>query len=191
MKKTLLIVAISCFSILVIGQSGDADYKSGNSFALQMDAFDFAAKGFSFWVNYTFHYNRIFIDAGKNELPDLLNPQGDDFKEKRKFFFQTGYYRFLRKPNGLFVGVEGIYQQMEISSKNTTEVKDNDVVRIAPVIGYEWAPFKRSLPRFTLTPWMSERFPLYSTSVDFPQAEKSYKTANFNFVMGLNVGYRL
>lgn len=148
------------------------------------------AKGLSLWGNYTFNYNRVFLDGGINELPDFLNPLSDDFTEKRKYFIQTGYYRFLKKPNGLFVGMELIYQQMEISSKSTSEIYENGVLRIAPVLGFEWIPFK-SYNKFSITPWISERLPLYSKEVYFPLTGKNYKTADFNFVMGCNVGIRL
>ncbi len=166
------------------------NYKNGKSLTVQMDAFDFLAKGFSVWTAYTFNYNRIFIDGGRNELPDFLNPQKDDFYETRKYFMQTGYYRFFQKPDGFFAGIEFIFQQMEIKAKETNELEQNPVFRFAPVIGYEWAPLKNKFPAFTITPWISERFPLYSQTVAFDTTPKTYKTANFNFVMGLNIGYR-
>ena len=66
---------------------------------------DFMANGFSLWGNYTFNYNRIFLDGGINELPDFLNSLSDNFTEKRKYFIQTGYYRFFKKPNIPALGV--------------------------------------------------------------------------------------
>lgn len=166
------------------------NYKKGKSVSVQIDGFDLMAKGFSIWTAYTFNYNRIFIDGGRNELPDFLNPQKDDFYETRKFFIQAGYYRFLKNPDGLFFGMEGIYQQMEIKVKASNETIDNPVFRVAPVIGYEWTPFKTVAPKFTITPWISERFPIYSKAVSFTSTTKTYKTADFNFVMGLNLAYR-
>ena len=169
---------------------GQQNYKSGKSLSIQMDAFDFVARGFSIWTGYTFGYNKVFVDGGMNRLPDFLNPQGDDFIETRKYFIQTGYYRFLHKPDGLFFGVEGIFQQMEIQPIGSDEVNKNPVLRVAPVIGYEWTPFRKFAPNFTITPWISERFPLYSKAVAFSTTTKTYKTADYNFVMGLNLGYR-
>jgi hypothetical protein len=185
-KIFLSVLLLFTFSVV----NAQENYKSGKSLTVQMDAFDFMAKGFSIWTAYTFNYNRIFIDGGMNELPDFLNPQKDDFYETRKFFIQGGYYRFLKKPDGLFIGIEGIFQKMEIKAKASNEKKDNPVFRVAPVIGYEWAPFKTKAPKFTITPWISERFPIYSKSVAFSSTTKTYKTADFNFVMGLNLGYR-
>ena len=78
---------------------------------------------------------------------------------------------------------------MEISSKLTSEIQNNPVLRVAPVIGYEWTPFK-SFDNFTITPWVSERFPLYSKPIEFSSIGESYKTSDFNFVMGCNFGYR-
>lgn len=187
MKYYLTIIYAIFVSAYSFGQS-PKDYKQGRSFAFQTDAFDLMAKGFSLGANTTFNYNRIFVAAGKNELPDFLNPNSEVFYEKRKFFVQAGYLRFLKKTNGLFLGVETIYQKMEVSVKLTSDKKDNSVVRIAPVIGYEWTPFKNSFPQVTITPWISERIPLYSKEVQF--IDKSYKTADFNFVMGLNLAYR-
>lgn len=187
MKRILILIAL----VLLAGQVfTQENYKKGKSITIQMDAFDFMAKGFSVWTAYTFNYNRIFIDGGRNELPDFLNKQKNDFYETRKFFFQGGYYRFLKKPDGLFFGVEGIFQQMEVKAKISGELQDNPVIRVAPVIGYEWTPFKKKLSRFTITPWISERFPIYSKPVSFATTSKTYKTADFNFVMGLNMGYR-
>lgn len=186
----ILLTVLLFISLHVAHAQENANYKSGQSFTIQTDAFDLMAKGFSLWAGYTFHYNRIFIDGGRNELPDFLNPQKDDFYETRKFFLQAGYYRFLKNPDGLFLGVEGIYQQMEINATATNETQDNPVVRIAPVVGYEWTPFKSKAPKLTITPWISERFPLYSKSVSFATTTKTYKTAAYNFVMGLNIGYR-
>lgn len=171
------------------GQVDKTDYKERKSFAIQTDVFDLVAKGFSIGGSYTFNHNRIFVATGRNELPDLLNSLSDKFYEKREFFIQAGYYRFLKKSNGLFVGIETIFQQMKISSKTTNESVGNPVLRIAPLVGYEWMPIK-SIDQFTITPWMSERLPLYSKAVNFPLTGNSYKTADFNFVMGLNVGYR-
>jgi len=181
---------LSTFLLLGGQLIAQENYKKGKNITIQMDAFDVMAKGFSVWTAYTFNYNRIFVDGGRNELPNFLNPQKNDFYETRKFFFQGGYYRFLKKPDGLFLGIEGIFQQMEIRAKISGELQDNPVVRIAPVIGYEWTPFKKKLSRFTITPWISERFPIYSKSVSFATTSKTYKTADFNFVMGLNMGYR-
>lgn len=187
MKRFLILTAF----VLLVGQvNAQENYKKGKSVTIQMDAFDFMAKGFSIWTAYTFNYNRIFIDGGRNELPDFLNKQKVDFYETRKFFIQGGYYRFLKKPDGLFFGVEGIFQQMEVKAKISGELQDNPVIRVAPVIGYEWTPFKKKLSRFTITPWISERFPIYSKPVPFATTSKTYKTADFNFVMGLNMGYR-
>lgn len=167
------------------------DYKAGKSISLQTDAFDFMAKGASIWAAYTANYNRVFLDGGINELPDFLNPQSDDFIERRKYFVQTGYYRFLKNTNGLFIGAELIFQQMEISSTLTNEIQDNPVLRAAPVVGYEFTPFKASLPQFSITPWTSLRLPLYSQSVSFTSTVDTYKTADINFVMGLNLSYRI
>ena len=192
MKKKIALIALTIvIGNFVYGQKAENfDYKQGKSFSLQMDAFDFMAKGFSLWGNYTFNYNRIFLDGGINQLPDFLNSLSDDFTEKRKYFIQAGYYRFIKKPNELFIGVELIYQQMKISNKSTSEVMENGVLRIAPVLGFEWIPFK-SYDKFSITPWVSERLPLYSKEVYFPLAAKNYKTADFNFVMGCNIGIRL
>ena len=117
MKKRFILTSMFLSAVVLIyGQrSIPTDYKGGNSIGLQMDAFDFMAKGFSIWCNYTSNYNRIFLDVGRNELPDFLNPLSDDFVEKRKYFIQTGYYRFLDKPDGFFVGVELIFQRMELN----------------------------------------------------------------------------
>lgn len=187
MKQIIILTALVLLGENLIAQE---NYKKGKSIIIQTDAFDFMAKGFSIWTAYTFNYNRIFIDGGRNELPDFLNKQKDDFYETRKFFIQGGYYHFLKKPDGLFVGVEGIFQQMEVKAKISGELQDNSVIRVAPVIGYEWTPFKKKLSRFTITPWISERFPIYSKSVSFITTTKTYKTTDFNFVMGLNMGYR-
>lgn len=165
------------------------DYKAGKSWGIQMDAFDFLAQGFSLWLQGTFNYNRVFLDGGINELPDFLNPQSADFRERRQYFIQGGYYRFLKKPNGLFIGGEIIFQQMEISSKTSNETLQNQVLRAGPVIGFEWLPIK-SWSRFSITPWISQRLPLYSPESYFPEAGKHYQTANFNFVMGCNLGIR-
>ncbi|MDG1046446.1 MAG: hypothetical protein P8P81_07560 [Bacteroidia bacterium] len=138
MKKKIALIALTIvIGNFVYGQKAENfDYKQGKSFSLQMDAFDFMAKGFSLWGNYTFNYNRIFLDGGINQLPDFLNSLSDDFTEKRKYFIQAGYYRFIKKPNELFIGVELIYQQMKISNKSTSEVMENEVLRIAPVLGF-------------------------------------------------------
>lgn len=187
MRRVFLsVLMLGTFSVV----NGQDNYKIGKSITVQMDAFDFMAKGFSIWAAYTFNYNRIFIDGGRNELPDFLNPLKDDFQETRSFFVQTGYYRFLKKPDGLFFGVEAIYQQMEIKSKVSNETKESPVFRAAPVIGYEWTPFKAKAKRFTITPWISVRMPIYSKSISFATTTKTYDAADFNFVMGLNLGYR-
>ena len=81
-----------------------------------MDAFDFMAKGFSIWTAYTFNYNRIFIDGGRNDCLTFEQTK-DDFYETRKFFIQGGYYRFWKSQTVLFFGVEGIFQQMEVKAK--------------------------------------------------------------------------
>ena len=79
MKRRFILTSMFLSAvILVYGQrSIPTDYKGGNSIGLQMDAFDFMAKGFSIWCNYTSNYNRIFLDVGRNELPDFLNPLSD------------------------------------------------------------------------------------------------------------------
>lgn len=192
-KTNSMLRFIPLFVILLFtGKYSEAQthYASEKSIIIQTDVFDFAAKGFSVWGGYTFHYNRIFIAGGKNELPDFLNPLQANFYEQRKYFVQGGYYRFLHKPEGLFLGVEAIFQQMEITAKATNEIQDNQVLRAAPVIGFAWVPFKTSVPRLTITPWMSERLPIVSPSVSFTTIPQQYQTADFNFVMGLNIGYQ-
>lgn len=179
----LSLVAFNC-------SYGQTNYKETKSLTIQTDAFDVLAKGFSLWGNYTANYNRIFVAGGRNELPDFLNPQKDDFLETRKYFLQIGYYRFFKKIDGLFVGAESIYQNMEITAKSTSEKQKSAVLRVAPVIGYEWTPLKNKVPKLTITPWISERFPVVSDKVSFMNTSKTYQTANFNFVMGLNLGYR-
>ncbi len=184
---TILLVAIFFLSTV----SAQENYKAGKSFTLQMDGFDFMAKGFSVWGAYTFNHNRVFGDGGRNELPDFLNPQSEDFYETRNYFVQAGYYRFLKKIDGLFVGIEFIYQQMGIEAIASNELQQSNVIRFAPVIGFEWAPFKTKAPKFTVTPWISERLPIYSKAISFTTTTKTYKTADYNFVMGINFGYRL
>jgi len=186
--KWRLFLFVIMLPILLPAQS---DYRQKNSLALHTDVFDVIAKGASLYGSYTFQQNRIFIAGGRNELPAFLNPQGGSFREVRTYFIQSGYYRFLPRINGLFIGVEAIFQQMEISVVEGWEMRPNSVLRMGPVIGYEWLPFPSQLPGLSVTPWISERFPLYSRSLAFSTTAESYKTADFNFVMGLNLGYRL
>ena len=193
LKKEQMIKPI-LFLILLLNFNGTyaqnvpKNYRENKSFSIQTDVFDLMAKGFSIGGHYTFNYNRFFLATGINELPDFLNPQSNEFLEKRKFFIQAGYLKFFRKTKGLFLGVETIFQQMEISAKTTNEIKENPVVRIAPVLGYEFLLLKSN--KLTITPWISERLPLYSKSIEFQSIGQTYKTADFNFVMGLNLGYR-
>lgn len=182
---TLLLV-----TLLIGPLKAQKNYKEGKSLTIQMEAFDFMAKGFSIWTAYTQNYNRFFLDGGRNELPDFLNPQSDSFYEKRQFFIQAGYCRFLKKVDGLYWGVEGIYQNMTILAKKSNESNKNPVLRVAPLIGFEWTPFIQTLPNLTLSPWMSGRIPIYSKPVIFTSTPMTYKTTDFNFVMGLNIGYR-
>lgn len=181
MKLSVLLFTIVCLSISTVSKAQDV------SFTLQTDAFDFMAKGFSVWGSVNINQNRIFLVGGRNKLPDFLNPQSDDFVETRTYFIQSGYVRFLSKPKGVFVGGELIFQQMNITSKLTAEQQVNPVLRIAPVIGYEWKPFEK-LP-ISIIPWICERFPIYSKSVIFNGQSETYKTADFNFVMGCNISY--
>jgi len=104
---------------------------------------------------------------------------------------QAGYYRFLPRVKGLFVGAEVIFQQMEVAAKASTEVRENQVVRIGPALGYEWLLPIKDFDRLSLTPWISQRLPLYSPKVPFSTLGENYKTADFNFVMGCNLGIRL
>lgn len=187
MKRVAIFLSLSW---LIIQSMAQNNYKAGKTLTLQMDAFDFMARGFSVWASYTFNYNRIFLDGGRNELPDFLNPEKEYFYETRTFFIQTGYYRFLKKPDGLFFGLELIFQQMEIKAKASDERRNNPVIRIGPAAGYEWTPFRKRLSNFTITPWISLRFPIYSKTVSFSTTTETYKTPDFNFVMGMNLGYR-
>lgn len=184
MQKAFLVL------LLLLGtraaQASEAD-STVKAIAVQMDMFDFMAKGFSVWGVYTQGQNRFFLDGGRNELPDFLNPDSEFFYETRSYFVQGGYYRLLNKPTGLFVGVEAIYQQMEIEYKSTMELSNNVVIRVGPVVGYEIKPFKQSAPNVSIIPWLSERIPVVNEPVVFNSTELTYSTAKFNFVMGCNV----
>jgi len=191
MKMTIVWMLIFSWALAAYGQGSEGeDGKPGISLSVQVDAFDFIAKGFSGWIATTFDKNRVFLVGGMNELPDFLNPLQENFGERRRFFFQGGYCRFLRQPVGLFVGGELIYQQMEITQKSTGTQLGNGVLRAGPVVGYEWLPFKKR-KRILLTPWASIRLPLHSPEVVFSNPEGTYKTSDFNFVMGFNLGYRI
>ena len=185
MKLTTIIFTTILLTISTVSKSQNKSQEI--SFTLQTDAFDFMAKGFSLWGSMNINKNRIFLVGGRNELPDFLNPQSDNFIETRTYFVQSGYVRFLSKPKGVFVGGELIFQQMNIKAKATNEELLSPVLRIAPVIGYEWTPFDK-LP-ISIIPWICERFPIYSQLVRFDGLTETYKTANLNFVMGCNLGY--
>lgn len=185
MKKVLVIAMLLCCSYGI----GMAQELPKKYLSVQVDAFDFMAKGFSLWGVYTSGQNRLFLDAGVNALPDFLNPLSDDFIEKRTFFVQGGYYRFTSARRKLFLGGEFIFQSMEVSAKNSSEIQSNPVLRVAPAMGYEWTPFKTQ-SAFTIAPWMSLRLPLISEEVFFQSIERAYKTADINFVMECNLGLR-
>jgi len=184
MQKTFLVLLL--FMGIRAAQASDTD-STVKTIAVQMDMFDFMAKGFSVWGVYTHGQNRFFLDGGRNELPDFLNPDSEFFYETRSYFVQGGYYRLLSKPSGLFIGVEAIYQQMEIEYESTQELSNNVVVRVGPVVGYEIKPFKHSASNISIVPWISERIPVVNESVAFVSTEQTYTTATFNFVMGCNV----
>jgi hypothetical protein len=183
-----LLSLILIFSGFGAVRAQESETKPTLAITLQMDSFDFIAKGFSVWSNVNFNQNRVYLAGGLNELPDFLNDQGDDFSEKRDYFIQLGYVRFLNKPNGLFIGGDIILQAMSITSDTTNEELDKTVIKVAPVIGYEWIPFK-NVSNFSITPWMAERISVSAKDLDFSDG-KTYKNRIDNFVMGLNFGYR-
>lgn len=162
-----------------------------HALALHVDSFDFMAKGFSVWGNYYYRKNRFFVVGGKNELPDYLNAQSSSFREVRDWFVQGGYLRYLEGNRGFFLGLETIVQSFTITAKESGEQKNRLMGRIGPVVGYEWMPFDFGGHGFVLVPWMSMRFPIAGKWLDFDTVGEDYRVTEANFVMGLNVGYRV
>lgn len=182
MAKLLLNLGLLFVSLLPMMAQNNA------SITVQTDLLDPVAKGASLWLNFDKNNHRVFVAGGFNELPDLLNPLSDDFKEKRDYFVQLGYGYRLGKNKKWILGAQAIYQDFTAIAKKTAEEKDLKGFRLCPIVFYEWK-FLKSMPKLSLTPWASYRIDLLKQTKTFSSIGKTYQTDVGSFAMGFNLGY--
>lgn len=158
-----------------------------NYFQIETDLMDpTTAKGGSLFLSYGFGKNIISLGSTINELPEFLNDQSDDFKEKRNFQASLEYARFFKEEaRGLYLGANVNYSNISIQELSSNAEQDLDVMRFGLVLGYAWMPWKG----LVINPFINPRF---STGFDDTQFgnNKTYEGETFSPFGGLKLGWR-
>ena len=189
---------IFIFLFFILGNSLFAQSnEKGLKLSLQTDLIAYTTSGgWSAWLALQHHQNKLSF-AYVN-FPDRYADYSEEtgLIENDQFFrIQLArYFNPESKMKNFYVGANFEYHLRELEEEATSETLEETGFKIAPIIGYEWHPWKKkenALQNFSLAIWAGPTFLLgYDEDFTFQQTGSIYEAReSIEVSLGVLVSY--